>query len=172
MGDTLFKVAKIVNTHGVRGELKVIPQTDFPEVRFAIGSRLLIVHPDINEPVPVEIAQARPHKGTYIIKLKGFNNINDIEKYKGGLLKITAEQLVDLDEDEYYIYEIVGCTVIAEGGETLGTISEVLQPGANDVWVVERPQGKPVLLPVIDDVLLEVDVARKRVKVRLLEGLM
>jgi 16S rRNA processing protein RimM len=171
MAESLFTVGKIVNTHGIRGEIKVISQTDFPDVRFADGSSLLIIHPNLQAPVKIEIEQAREHKGTYILKLKGFNNINEVEKYKGGQLKITDEQLVDLPEDEYYFYEIVGCTVVTDEGKTLGTISEILQPGANDVWVVERPQGKPVLIPVIDDVLLNVDIENKLVKIHLLEGL-
>lgn len=171
MGHALFTVAKIVNTHGIRGELKVISQTDFPEERFAPGSALLIVHPDIQSPVHVEVERARPHKGSYMVKFKQYDNINDVEKFKGGHLKVTDEQLIELPEDEYYIYEIVGCTVVTDEDETLGTITEVLQPGANDVWVVERPKGKPVLLPVIDDVVLDVDIHQKRVKVHLLEGL-
>ncbi len=171
MGQSLFTVGKIVNTHGIRGEIKVVSQTDFPDVRFAKGSQLLVIPPNHTTPVSVKIEQAREHKGTFILKLQGLHSINDVERFKGGLLKVTDEQLVELPEDEYYFHEIIGCTVETDEGETLGTITEILKPGANDVWVVERPKGKPALIPVIDDVLLDVDVEQKRVKIHLLEGL-
>lgn len=170
----LFTVGKIVNTHGIRGELKVLPQTDFPEIRFAPGSELLIVRPETDDAVKVEVEAARLHKTTFILKLAGFDNINDVEKYKGLLLKVTEEQLVDLEEDEYYFHDIIGCRVVTEDGTELGTITEILTPGANHVWVVERPrgQGKPVLLPVIDEVVRKVDVPGKTVHIELMEGLL
>ncbi|CAH0122121.1 MULTISPECIES: ribosome maturation factor RimM [unclassified Paenibacillus] len=172
MSHTLFTVGKIVNTHGIRGELKIVPQTDFPEVRFQKGSKLLFQHPETKATVPVVVEGARLHKNMYMVKFEGFHNINEVEKYKGWLLKVSEEHLVELPEDEYYYYEIIGCRVVTDEGDELGVISEILSPGANDVWVVERPQGKPVLLPVIDEVLLDVDVEQKVVKVHLLEGLL
>jgi 16S rRNA processing protein RimM len=84
---------------------------------------------------------------------------------------VAEEERKPLDEGEYYYHEIIGCTVITDDGEELGTVSEILAPGANHVWVVERPKGKQVLLPVIDDVILDVDVEAKRIRVHLMEGL-
>ncbi len=78
----------------------------------------------------------------------------------------------ELPDGEFYYHEIVGCTVVTEEGETLGEITEILSPGANDVWVVKRPKGKPLLLPYIDDVILDVDVEGKKVTARLMEGLL
>lgn len=164
-------VGKIVNTHGIRGELKVVPSTDFPEERFKKGSSLFIVHPERQTLTDVIVESAREHKGMYIVKLQGFDHINMVEQFKGSALKIRKESLQELPPDEYYYYEIIGCTVVTEQEEVIGKISEILSPGANDVWVVQRETGKPVLLPVIDDVILFVDVPNKRVKINLMDGL-
>lgn len=171
MGEQLYTVGKLVNTHGVRGEVKIVPQTDFPEERFAPGSRLVLVHPDDGRTLAVQIAASRMHKQTYIAKFRGYDDINDIVAYKGWLLKVAETERAPLEEGEYYYSQIISCTVVTDEGETLGEIKEILAPGANHVWVVARPKGKDVLLPVIDDVVLEVDVEAKRVRVHLLEGL-
>ena len=171
MAGNLYTVGKIVNTHGIRGELKIISRTDFPEERFSKGSSLVIQLPDRLGTVPVTVESSRLHKNMYILKFDGLDSINDVEKYKGLLLKVREEDLIELPEDEYYYHEIIGCRVVTDEGEELGTITEILAPGANDVWVVERPAGKPVLLPVIEDVVQDVDVENKRVKVHLMEGL-
>lgn len=172
MSGKLFNVGKIVNTHGIRGELKVVPQTDFPDIRFRKGSRLVLTDAEMTTRVPVIVESGRPQKNVYLVKFSGLDDINQVEKYKGWMLKVTEEDLVELEEGEYYYHQIIGCTVQTEEGEVLGTIGEILSPGANDVWVVNRPQGKPVLVPVIDDVLINVDVAGKRVTIRVMEGMM
>jgi 16S rRNA processing protein RimM len=170
--ERMLNVGKIVNTHGIRGEVKVWPQTDFPDVRFRRGSRLVLCPPEAGEPVEVEVAGSREQSNVYVLKLKGFDNINQVEKYKGWMLKVRGEDRVELEEGEYYVRDIVGCSVVTDEGETLGEITDVLSPGANDVWVVKRPKGKELLLPVIDDVVLGVDVPGRIVKVRLMEGLL
>lgn len=169
----LLNVGKIVNTQGIRGEVRVWPQTDFPDVRFKPGSKLLLVHPEQPDAqVEVEVQSCRDLKNLFVVKFKGFDDINLVEKYKGWELKVSETERVPLSEGEFYIRDIVGCSVVSDEGEPLGTITDVLSPGANDVWVVRRPRGKEWLLPVIDDVVLDVDVAAKTVKVRLMEGLL
>jgi len=170
--EKMFTVGKIVNTHGIRGELKIVPSTDFPDERFAKGSVLVFFDPQKKTTLPVTVQSAREHKKMFIVKFQGMDHINDVEKYKGWILKVEEKYLSELSDDEFYYHEIIGCKVITVEGEELGTISEILSPGANDVWVVERAQGKPVLIPYIDDVVLEVDVEEKRVKVALMEGLL
>lgn len=167
-----LNVGKVANTHGIRGELKVWPQTDFPDVRFRSGSRLLLVPPEAGEPLEVVVQSSREHSNVFIVKLKGFDNINEVEKFKGWELKVEGADRVELEEGEYYVRDIVGCAVVTDEGEELGTITDILSPGANDVWVVKRPKGKDLLLPVIDDVVLDVDVAARLVKVHLMEGLL
>lgn len=172
MSEKLYNVGKVVNTHGIRGEVKVVSQTDFPEERFGKGSRLVLTESDNGTRLlPVQVESARTHKQLYIVKFKGYDDINDILPYKGWLLKVADEDRKPLEEGEYYYDQIIGCTVVTDEGEELGTIGEILAPGANHVWVVERPTGKPVLLPVIDDVVLDVDVQAKRVRVHIMEGL-
>lgn len=171
MQDTYYTVGKIVNTHGLRGELKILPTTDFPDERFQKGSELFIEHPQLAERLPVTVASAKPHKNTYLLKLKQYDHIQDVEKFKGGLLKVSSRHLRELPPGEYYYHEIIGCKVFTEKGEELGVIEEILSPGANDVWVVKRPQGKPVLIPYIDDVVKQVDITEKRVTIHLMEGL-
>ena len=117
----------------------------------------------------------REHKGMFIAKLKGYTDINQVEKYKGSLLKVPSTDLVELPANEYYFHEIIGCEVFTdEPGTTepLGTISEILTPGANHVWVVKPSKGQDILIPVIDDVVLDVDVKAKRVTIHLMEGLL
>ncbi|MCM3130351.1 MULTISPECIES: ribosome maturation factor RimM [unclassified Paenibacillus] len=164
-----FNVGKIVNTHGIHGELKVLPLTDFPEERFAKGSKLVI---DTGEGhLPVTVESARLHKNMYVVRLNDFTNINEVEKYKGTMLKVSSEYQSELSEDEFYFHQIVGCEVVTDEGETLGTIKEILTPGANDVWVVKANNGKEILLPYIDEVILHVDVVNQKVTVHLMEGL-
>lgn len=167
-------VGKLVNTHGIRGEIKVLSHTDFPEVRYAKGKKLLIVPADGSARIEVTVESAREHKGMFIIKLKEYNNINDVEKYKGSLITVPSTDLVDLPENEYYFHQIVGCEVYTDEDESkpLGTIKEILQPGANDVWVVKPAKGQDILIPVIDDVVLHVDIEAKRITVHLMEGLL
>lgn len=173
MSEKLFTVGKIVNTHGIRGEVKVMPHTDFAEQRFAVKSKLYIV-PDKGSMIEVTVDTSRFHKNMYVLKFKELQGINDAEKYKGSLLKIKPDLQEELPENEYYFHEIIGCKVLKddEPSEELGTISEILTPGANDVWVVKTPQGKEILLPAIPDVVLDVDKEAKLVRVHLMEGLL
>jgi 16S rRNA processing protein RimM len=170
--ERLLNVGKIVNTQGVRGEVRVWPQTDFPDLRFKTGNRLLMISPEGGDPIPVEIESAREQKTVYVLKIKGYDDINQVEKLKGWELKVSESERAPLSDGEYYVKDIVGCSVVTEEGEALGTIIDVLTPGANDVWVVKRPGAKDLLLPVIDDVVLEVDLAAKTVRVHLMEGLL
>ncbi|GJM83397.1 ribosome maturation factor RimM [Paenibacillus sp. HMSSN-139] len=172
MSDSLLSVGKIVNTHGIRGELRVLLQTDFPEVRFAPKNRLLIIHPETGERLEVTVQTARPYKQMYIVKFAEYSHINEVEPFKGCDLKVSKAESVELPENEYYFHEIIGCQVVSDEGEDLGQIVEILRPGANDVWVAKLPNGKQLLLPVIDDVVLDVNVKEKVVKVHVMEGLL
>lgn len=170
--ERMLNVGKIVNTHGIRGEVKVYPQTDFPDVRFKPGAKLTMYPPESGSPIVVEVASAREQKKMYVLKLKGYDDINQVERYKGWELKVSDAERVPLEEGEYYVRDIIGCEVVTEDGQTLGTITDTLSPGANDIWVVKLPKGKELLLPVIDDVVLDVDIAARKVKVHLMEGLL
>ncbi|WP_168122276.1 ribosome maturation factor RimM [Paenibacillus sp. HB172176] len=173
MSEKWYTVGKIVNTHGIRGELKILSQSDFAEQRFAVGSVLRMADEKTGESREVKITASRKQKNVYILRLQGFDNINQVEQYKGWNLQISEGDQEELEDGQYYYHQIIGCAVVTEDGEQLGEISEILSPGANDVWVVNRPKsrGAQILLPVIDEVVLHVNVAEKLVTVRLMEGL-
>lgn len=166
----MFNIGKIVNTHGTRGEVKVMRITDFEE-RFAVGKIVYAVKDDETQNELV-IAAHRIHKGFDLIVFEGLDNINDVEYLKGAQLKITEDQLTDLDEGEFYYHEIIGCDVYTNDGEKLGTIKEILSPGANDVWVVKRPKGKDILIPYISEVVIQIDINAQKIVIEPMEGLL
>ncbi|MEX2415283.1 MAG: ribosome maturation factor RimM [Paenibacillaceae bacterium] len=172
MANEWFTVGTIANTHGLKGELKIVSRTDFPEERYRPGSRLTMMDPELTKQIEVEVVSSRNHKNTYIVKFKAWNDINEVEKFKGWLLKINKDQRIELPEHEFYYNEIVGCTVVSDEGDELGVIQEILSPGANDVWVVQPVTGKAVYIPYIEDVVKQVDVQNKKVIVHILEGLL
>lgn len=169
MSEKMFNTGKIINTHGIKGEVKVLRITDFEE-RFATGN-VLYLEKENEQPIALEIAAHRIHKGYDLIQFKGCDAINDVEHFKGGYLKITEQQLTDLDENEFYYHEIIGCEVYTCNDEKVGVISEILSPGANDVWVVKREKEKDVLIPYIEDVVKQVDTSDNKVVIEPMEGL-
>lgn len=166
-----FRVGKIVNTQGIRGELRIISSTDFPDERFKVGSKLYIGDAKNNDKLEVTVTSCRLHKNFHLLKFAGFTNINEVEQFKGKELFVSEEMLTELDEGEFYYYEIIGCEVFSEEGELIGKVKEILSPGANDVWVIQRHGKKDALIPYIDDVVKEVDVENKKIIIHLLEGL-
>ncbi|WP_349252455.1 ribosome maturation factor RimM [Anoxybacillus kestanbolensis] len=166
-----FHVGKIVNTHGIRGEVRVISRTDFTEERYKIGN-VLYIFMENKPPVEVKVASHRVHKSFDLLTFEGYDNINLVEPFKGAIIKIPETQLQPLNEGEYYFHEIIGCTVVTEDGEPIGEIKEILTPGANDVWVVKRKKGGDVLIPYIDDVVKQVDVENKTITIHVMEGLL
>ncbi|MBA2870782.1 16S rRNA processing protein RimM [Anoxybacillus calidus] len=167
-----FNVGKIVNTHGIRGEVRVISKTDFAEERYKLGNTLYIFMDHASEPVEVKVKSHRVHKSFDLLSFEGYDNINLVEKFKGAMIKIPESQLGELEEGEYYFHEIIGCTVVTEQGETVGTVKEILTPGANDVWVVKGKGGKEILIPYIADVVKNVDVKEKLITIHPMEGLL
>lgn len=166
-----FNVGKIVNTHGIRGEVRVISQTDFPNERYQVGNTLVLFREN-NAPLTLTIKTHRKHKNFDLLSFEGFPNINDVEPFRNGILKITEDQLTDLEEDEFYYHEIIGLTVLDETGQELGKVKEILSPGANDVWVVQRVKQKDALLPYIESVVKKVDIPNGVVHVEIPEGLL
>ncbi|MBZ2127872.1 Ribosome maturation factor RimM [Streptococcus gordonii] len=165
-----FNVGKIVNTQGLQGEMRVLSVTDFAEERFKKGNRLALFDKKDQFVMDVEIASHRKVKNFDIIKFKGMYHINDIEKFRDFSLKVAEEDLSDLEDGEFYYHEIIGLEVY-ENDVLLGTIKEILQPGANDVWVVKRKGKRDLLLPYIPPVVLGIDIEQGRVDVEIPEGL-
>lgn len=167
-----FNVGKIVNTHGLKGEVRVISKTDFPEKRYKTGNKLFLFLPNSHTPIELTVKQHRTHKNFDLLTFAGYENINLVETFRDGVLKVPESQLTDLAEDEFYFHEIIGCRVLLPSGEEIGTISEILTPGANDVWVVKDKTGKEILVPYIDDVVKNVDIGKKTVFIEPMEGLL
>ena len=167
--DNYLRVGVIASTHGIAGEVKVFPTTD-DNNRF---KKLKQVFLDTGkEYLELEVERVRFFKQMVIVKFKGINNINDIEKYKGKDLLVTRENAVPLEEDEYFVYDIMDAQVVDEEGKEIGTLVEVLATGANDVYVVKTPQGKEILMPVIDECILDIDFDNKVVTAHIMPGLL
>ena len=164
-----LRVGVIASTHGLKGEVKVFPTTDDPE-RFRKLKQVIL--DTKREQKPLTITQVRYFKNQVILKSKEFQDINEIEKYRGCDLLVSREDAVPLKENENFIVDLIGMQVETEEGEALGMLTDVLQTGANDVYVVETKEGKELLLPAIPACILQVDVEAKLMRVHLLEGLL
>lgn len=168
MEDTL-RVGVITSTHGVRGEVKVFPTTDDAK-RFRKLKEVLL--DTGKEQITMEIEGVKFFKNMVILKFKGFDNINDIEIYKGRDLLVTRDNAVALGPDENFIVDLIGLSVVTDEGKELGTLTDVIQTGANDVYEVTMPGERKVLLPAIKQCILKVDLEAGKVLVHLLDGLM
>ena len=167
--EDLLQVGIITSTHGVRGEVKVYPTTDDPR-RFR---RLKEVVLDTGrEKLNLEIEGVKFFKQFVILKFKGLDNINDIEKYRQKSLYVTRKNAVRLQRDEYFIADLIGLKVQDEDGKELGTVKDVIETGANAVYEVEMADGKSLLLPAIKQCILNVDVENGTMQVHVLEGLL
>ena len=167
--EDLLQVGIIASTHGVRGEVKVYPTTDDPR-RFR---RLKEVVLDTGkEKMNLEIEGVKFFKQFVILKFKGLDNINNIEKYRQKSLYVTRKNAVRLQRDEYFIADLIGLKLQDEDGKELGTVKDVIETGANDVYEVEMADGKSLLLPAIKQCILNVDVENGTMQVHVLEGLL
>lgn len=164
-----LQVGIISSTHGVRGEVKVFPTTD--EVsRF---KRLKEVILDTGKETRVlQIEGVKFFKQFAILKFKGIDNINDIERYRSCPLYVTRENAVKLRRDEYFIADLLGIKVLNEDGSELGVLQDVIETGANDVYQIQMTDGRELLLPAIKQCILLVDVEAGFMKVHILEGLL
>ena len=170
--EDLYQVGSITQTHGIKGEVKVFPLTD--DISRFKNMENLLLDGGKDGYITLEVENARPQKNLVILKFKGIDNINDIEKYKGQGLYVTKENRVALKDDEYFIADLIGCEVYVDtdSDKKFGTISDVMETGANDVYEITLENGKTVLVPAIKDCILNVDIEGGRVDIHLLEGLM
>ncbi|MBB2183009.1 16S rRNA processing protein RimM [Lachnospiraceae bacterium MD1] len=166
--DNYLRVGVISSTHGIRGEVKVFPTTDdlrrfddLTEVILDTGKEL----------IPLEVEGVKYFKQQAILKFKGIDDINEIEKYRGKDLLVSRDNAVKLHENEYFIYDLIDSEIITDTGESLGILTEILTTSANDVYVVKTPDHKEILIPSIKECILNVDVEQKKIIVHLLPGL-
>jgi 16S rRNA processing protein RimM len=167
--DNLLRVGVISSTHGVKGEVKVYPTTDDVN-RFKSLKNVILDNG--REHMDLEIQGVKFFKNMVILKFKGFDSIDDIEKYKGKDLLITRDQAVELGPDENFIFDLIGLRVVTDNGEEFGTLTDVIKTGANDVYEVKTAEGKEVLFPAIKECVLNVDLTEGIVTVHIMDGLL
>ena len=158
-------IGRIVNTRGLKGEVKILPMVDDLELFESIDYVLI----DENK---YAIEGTKYFKGNAILKLSGINTIEEAELYKTKTIEIFEEDLPALEEGMYYVKDLLGLTVETEDGELLGKIVDVFKTGSNDVYTVKQADGKKIYLPAIKDVVRSIDLEEKKVTVKLLEGLL
>lgn len=167
--EQFLRVGVISSTHGIRGEVKVYPTTDDPERFLELDEVILDTG---REHKILAIEGVKFLKNQVILKFKGYDNINDIEKYLKKDLLVDREHAVELGENENFIADLIDMEVVTDEGKVLGTLSDVIETGANDVYAVKTPEGKEILLPAIRDCILDVNVDEKRMTVHVMEGLL
>lgn len=167
--EDMLQVGIISSTHGVKGEVKVFPTTD--DVNRFKKLKEVILDTD-KELLTLEIEGVKFFKQFAILKFKGFDNINDIEKYKGKNLYVTRQNAVKLQKDEYFVADLIGITVVDEDGQEIGTMTDYLETGANDVYTITMKDGKELLLPAIKQCILNIDIEQKVMTVHIMDGLL
>lgn len=166
--EQFLQVGVISSTHGIRGEVKVFPTTD-DALRFKKLKKVLL--DTGRERLELEVQSVKFFKQFVIVKFRGIDNINDIEQYKGSALLVSREDAVVLGENEYYIADLIGMDVETDG-EHFGVLRDVMETSANEVYVIDTDSHGEVLVPAIRDCILDVDVEARKMKIRLLEGLL
>lgn len=167
--EEILQVGVIASTHGIRGEVKVFPTTDDLN-RFKNLKEILL--DTGKEKMTLEIEGVKFFKQFAILKFKGIDNINEVERYRGKSLYVTRENAVKLSKDEYFIADLIDITVVDEDENKIGVLSDVLETGANDVYIVKMENQKEVLIPAIKQCILKIDIENRMMKVHLLDGLM
>ena len=163
-----FQVGVITSTHGIKGEVKVFPTTDNVK-RFKKNMEIIL--DTGKENINLTVESVKFFKQFVILKFKGIDNINDIEKYKTKSLYVTRENAVRLRKDEYFIADLLGIDVWEDNGDKLGVFKDVIETGANDVYVITLEDGKELLIPAIKECILDVDVENRKMTVHVMDGL-
>ena len=167
--EKLLQVGVISSTHGVRGEVKVFPTTD--QVQRFKKLKEVILDTGSGQQV-LKVESVKFFKQFAILKFEHYDNINDIEKYKGKSLYVTRENAVKLQKDEYFIADLIGMNAVSDDETLKGTLTDVIETGANDVYVIELEDGRELLLPAIKECILKVDVEGEQLTFHLMEGLL
>lgn len=160
MASELIAIGKIVTPHGVRGDVRVIALTDFPE-RFLKMEQVLL---DQNRTLLIQTAKF--HQRYILLKFKGYNDRNAVECLRNQLLYVKREEVMPLSKDQYYVFELIGMSVHTVDGQYLGVLEDIIQTGSNDVYVVERESQKPLLVPALKRIVNRVSVVEKRMEIQ------
>jgi 16S rRNA processing protein RimM len=166
--EDLLQIGVITSTHGIKGEVKVFPTTD-DNNRFKKLKDCFVEYK--NEMLPMKAKGCKFFKNMVILHFEGMDDINEVEKYKQCKLYVDREHAVPLEEDEYFMTDLIGMQVVTDEGRQLGNLQEIIPTGANDVYVVVDEDKKELLLPAIKECILSVDMAKKLMTVHLMKGM-
>lgn len=164
-----LEIGQIVNTFGVKGIVKVVPFTDNVERFEELKTVFLEKNNKIEEK---QIEETKFHKNMVLVKFKNIETIEEAEKYVNAYLKVDRENAISLEEDEYFIADLLGSEVYTDENLLLGKLEDIFNTGSNDIYVVKDEKGKQILLPAIADVIKNIDVKNQKIVVHLLEGLL
>lgn len=167
--EEMLKVGVVTSTHGVRGEVKVYPTTD--DVKRFKKLKEVILDTG-KEKLTLEIEGVKFFKEMAILKFKGYENPDDVQKFRQKDLHVLRKDAVRLSKDEYFIADLIGMDVLDDEENKIGTLKDVITTGANDVYSVIQETGKEILIPAIKQCILNVDIENNRMTVHLLEGLL
>lgn len=166
--EDLLQVGIITGTHGLKGEVKVFPTTDDKERFLDLEDVLLDTGSELLE---LKVEYCKFFKKFVFVKFEGLDDINEVEKYKRCPLLVTRENAVELEEDEYFVADLLSLTIVDDSGVTVGKLENVISTGANDVYEVLTEDGGRILLPAIKECILDVDMNEGIILVHLLKGL-
>jgi len=171
--DNLLQVGVISSIHGVHGEVKVFPTTSDPGRYKKLKEVLLDTKNSMNssDMITLKLNGVKFFKQFVIVKFEGYDNPNDIEKYKGKPIYVTRENAVKLNKDEYFVADLYDIEVYEDNGEKLGILSDVIETGSNDVYTIKCVDGSELLLPAIKQCILDVDIEGRKMTVHVMDGL-
>lgn len=167
--EQLLQVGVISSTHGIRGEVKVFPTTDDPD-RFRKLKQVIL--DTGREQKGLEIEGVKFFKQFVILKFRGIDSLNDVERYRRCTLWVERKDAVPLKEDEFFIADLIGMEVSTDEGIYFGTLSDVIETGANDVYVIRTEAHGEVLIPAIKECVLNIDVEKRRMTIHVMNGLL
>lgn len=165
-------LGQVLRPHGVRGELRVLVLTDYPERIATLTTVFLGADPEDDAPIPYELESVRFHQAYALIKLRDIPDRTEAERLRDKFLMIDIDHAVPLAEDEFYLYQLLDLTVRTHDGQTLGVVVDVLETGANDVYVVESPTYGELLIPAHAETLVEIDLDAGIITMNLPDGLL
>lgn len=164
-------IGQITKPHGVRGELRVDVTTDVPE-RYLQLERVLIAKNERQTPQEVEVESVRFHQEKVLIKFTGYNYRDQIEGFRKWLVLIPTEEAIPLEDGEFFYYQLIGMKVVTDEGDQVGIVKEIIQTGANDVFVLSHPDKGEILIPDTEEVVLNVDRDSRTIMIHVIPGLL
>jgi len=171
-GPRYLLLGEILRPHGVRGELRMRILTDYPERITKLKTVYIGTSTEANDIREFQVQYMRRHQDYGLLKLAEFDDRDDADTLRALFVMIPIEKAVPLEEGEFYLYQVIGLTVQTTEGQVIGTIREVLETGANDVYVLDSQEYGEVLIPVTDETIVKTDIQAGIVTIKLMEGLL